>query len=312
MDRQGFMAAFLAVVESLGALAACVLISFLIGAVLTVLLVPRTFEAELTLEPRRERPAPLEEVAQKLEHTGLIGGVQEVDSAGRPGLLLTGLPTAELPHDVLVSTLSDAGYGIGDVSIRPAVDLRRVIEKIGVPYLTLQALVFLLAGGLLARVRLARPSDARVAPPLGSVGLGVLAGLGAFAASLLVAGLLRLVGVEVHEQQWVLDLLGDRRSLFRLIPWLLVIVPVSEEVFFRGYMFRWLMQRAGPVTAFTLSSATFAILHWNVSGFPIYFGVGLILAWVCRRSGSLLAPVAGHVVYNSVVLFVALQASPRI
>jgi len=301
---------FLAVVESLGALAGCVLISFLIGAVLTVLLVPTTFEAELTLEPRRADPAPLEDVAQQLERTGLIGGVETTQADDGPRLLLTGLPSAQLPHDVLVRTLSTAGYGIGDLSIRPAVDQRDVIERIGVAYLTLQALVFVLAGALLIRFRLARRSPAEPTPPLISAGLGVLAGLGAFATSFLVASVLRLVGVDVHEQQWVVELLGDREGLYRLVPWLVLIVPVSEEVFFRGYMFRWLLERAGARTGFTLSAAAFALLHFNPSGFLIYFGVGLILAWVCRRTGGLLAPIAAHVVYNTTVLTVALLSPP--
>jgi len=310
MDRNRATSALLAVIESLLALAGCVLVSFLIGAVLTLLFVPPTFEAELTLEPRRSEPAPLAEVAQNLERTGLVGWVETVDDEGGRRLLLTGLPTAELPHDLLVGALSEAGYGVGDLSIRPSVDLQRVIEKVGVPYLTLQALVFLLVGGLLARFRLVRPSASRVTPPLGSIGLGVLAGLGAFLASLAVAATLKLFGVPVREQEWVLELLQDRHSLLRLVPWIVLIVPVSEEVFFRGYMFRWLSERAGTPLGFAISSVTFAALHWNLSGFPVYLGVGLIFAWVCRRTGGLLAPVAGHVAYNSIVLVVALQTPP--
>jgi len=312
MDRNRAAAALLAVMESLLALAGCVLVSFLIGALLTLLLVPPTFEAELTLVPRRDEPAPLEEVARDLERAEVAGGVETVTDGTGPKLLLTGLPSAELPHELLVRALSEAGYGVGDLSIRPALDLPRVIRAIGVPYLSLQALVFLLVGGLLARFRLAPRPTPRSWPALPAVGLGVVAGLGAFLASLLVASVLKLVGVPVHEQQWVLDLLQDRQSLLRLVPWLVLIVPVSEEVFFRGYMLRWLSERAGTLTGFGLSSAAFALLHGNLSGFLVYFGVGLILAWVCRRSGGLAAPIAAHLAYNSIVLVVALQSPPPV
>ena len=302
--------AFLAVIESLAALAGCALLSGAIGLVLMLVLVPPTFEAELDLVPRRSEPAPLSEIASGIERTGLAVSVETVDDETGRRLLLTGLPTAELPHELLVLVLSESGYGIEDLSVRPAVDLHRVINKIGVPYLTLQALVFILAGGLLMRLRLDRRFEPRVPRPLASAGLGLLAGVGAFLASLLVGGVLKLLGLPVQEQGWVLELLQDRQGLLRLVPWLVLIVPVSEEVFFRGYMFRWLLERAGAPIGFAVSSIMFAVLHWNASGFFIYLGVGLIFAWVCRRTGGLLAPVTGHVVYNSIVMIVALQTPP--
>jgi len=272
-----------------------------------VLLVPPTFEAELKLVPRGSDAEPLEEVARRVERTGLAIGVETIDDESGRRLLLSDLPSAEVPHEVLVRILSKSGYRIDDLSVRPALDLRRVINKIGVPYLTFQALVFLLAGGLLMRFRLIGRPEPRIPGWLASAGLGILAGVGAFLASLVVGQTLKLLGLPVQEQAWVLDLLRDRQSLLRLVPWLVLIVPVSEEVFFRGYMFRWLLERAGAPIGFAVSSIAFAVMHRNAVGFPIYVGVGLVLAWVCRRSGGLLAPIAGHVAYNSIVLVVNLQ-----
>ena len=298
--------AFLAVIESLGALAACVLVSSLIGGALILLFVSPSFDAELKLVPRRGEPATPEEVTRIVERTGLEIDVETIDDESGRRLLLSGLPTAELPNELLVRILSESGYRIDDMSVRPALDLQRVITKIGVPYLTLQALVFLLAGGLLIYFRLDGRPGPRVPGWLASAGLGGLAGVGAFLASVLVAFVLKALGLEVREQEWILQLLQDRQAVLRLVPWLVLIVPVSEEVFFRGYMFRWLSERAGTPTGFAVSSILFAFVHFNLEGFPIYVGVGLIFAWVCRRSGGLLAPSIAHVVYNSIVLAAAL------
>ena len=39
--------------------------------------------------------------------------------------------------------------------------------------------------------------------------------------------------------------LADPEALLKLAPWIVVTMPIAEEVFFRGYLYRFVAQRAG-------------------------------------------------------------------
>jgi len=58
--------------------------------------------------------------------------------------------------------------------------------------------------------------------------------------------------------------------------------------------------------AIVISAAIFAIVHPPASMLPV-FVLGLCTGWAYERSGSLLAPMLVHAMYNGVVL--AYQAS---
>ena len=73
-----------------------------------------------------------------------------------------------------------------------------------------------------------------------------------------------------------------------------------------GYLFRFLNERAGGRIAFPLSAACFSVIHFNWSGLVVYFVVGLLFAWSCRRTATLTAPITAHVVYNGAAFGLAL------
>jgi hypothetical protein len=126
----------------------------------------------------------------------------------------------------------------------------------------------------------------------------------------IVSAGLGALGIPVEEQDWLRDVLADRRTVLLLMPWIVLVGPVAEEVFFRGYAFRFIRQEAGFPTGLLVSSVLFAVIHLNVSGFLVYLVIGSVLAWVHERAASLLAPIAGHVTINAVVVLYSLLASP--
>ncbi len=130
--------------------------------------------------------------------------------------------------------------------------------------------------------------------------------MAAFGCSLLIGLLLHLIGLPPQEQAWLRDLLEDRATILALAPWILLLVPLSEEVFFRAYVFRFVTDRAGLLVGLGISSAMFAVIHLNPSGILIYLVVGLLFAVVYARMKSLAAPVAAHATYNGLVLAAAL------
>jgi hypothetical protein len=78
------------------------------------------------------------------------------------------------------------------------------------------------------------------------------------------------------------------------------MAPIAEEVFFRGFIFAGLRRYLNLPIAGSLSGALFALAHGDPGLILPFAGVGLVLAFVYERSGSLWAPIGVHFVFNSV------------
>ncbi|MDP2181374.1 MAG: CPBP family intramembrane metalloprotease [Actinomycetota bacterium] len=78
-----------------------------------------------------------------------------------------------------------------------------------------------------------------------------------------------------------------------------VIAPVAEEIAYRGVLYPALRNRWGVTAAVALSSAVFALLHFNVVwlGLPIWI-LGMLLARLFERTGSLWPPIVAHALFN--------------
>ncbi|WP_281885968.1 CPBP family intramembrane glutamic endopeptidase [Paenibacillus sp. YYML68] len=74
--------------------------------------------------------------------------------------------------------------------------------------------------------------------------------------------------------------------------------PVIEEVVYRKIIFGSLIRMMSFWPSAILSSIIFALAHFSVKLFLAYAGVGLVLCWVYRKSGSLLPPILVHAALN--------------
>jgi uncharacterized protein len=83
-----------------------------------------------------------------------------------------------------------------------------------------------------------------------------------------------------------------------------VLAPVFEETFFRGFLFQGLEGSMGTLWAALLSGAIFAAVHLEVTQFVPLFAAGVLLAWTFRRTGSIWANIALHMVYNLIPFLV--------
>lgn len=83
---------------------------------------------------------------------------------------------------------------------------------------------------------------------------------------------------------------------------LAVVVPIGEEVFFRGLVYGGLRLRWGVAAGALASAAFFAAVHTQlVHALPI-FALGLVLAIVYERSGSLVPGMVAHGLNNVVAV----------
>ena len=299
---------WLAVVEALGWLLACLFTALAVGGLELVLLAPETHELVFKLytrEPAEIRTDPQGLVA-RIEALGVAETVLHHERRGTTEIVLQGVSDADRARNDVSELLSEAGYLRFDPEQRSSPDPQSLLRDHAALTLGMQAAVLLAFALTLTRLRV-RPAAVR-APPTRSLGLGFAAGLVGFVCALGVSAIQYVLGWSIEEQTWLIELLRNRETLLAVMPFVVVVMPVSEEALFRGYVFRFLAQRAGAATAYVVSAATFSAVHLHLPGIATYFVVGLLFAWVCRRTGSLLAPMAGHVTYNGLALGLSLLA----
>lgn len=71
-----------------------------------------------------------------------------------------------------------------------------------------------------------------------------------------------------------------------------------EELAFRGVIFSALCSALRPRDAAIVSAVLFAILHLSIVSFPHLFVMGVILAWLRIRAGTLYPGMLLHLVHN--------------
>lgn len=81
-----------------------------------------------------------------------------------------------------------------------------------------------------------------------------------------------------------------------------VIGPVLEEIFFRGFCYPILKKRWGKWSGIILSAVFFAGIHHSSFVFWPIFILGIALAFLYEKRGSLIACMSLHVIHNTVFL----------
>jgi membrane protease YdiL (CAAX protease family) len=89
------------------------------------------------------------------------------------------------------------------------------------------------------------------------------------------------------------------------------LAPLVEELAFRGLFYGWLRARLGVAPSCIVSAGAFAVLHGIPTLAPALFVIGLMLAAIYERSGSLWPAIVLHGTFNAVMttlLYTALAA----
>lgn len=147
------------------------------------------------------------------------------------------------------------------------------------------------------------------APGRGWIRPTLIAYLGYVACALVIAALLS------PEQEDITRELGfDEGGFTAVVVGLLVIAmaPVSEEIFFRGFIFSGLRRGMPVVIAAVISAAIWGLFHytgpdsWAVCLQLAIFGV--FLAWLYQRTGSIWPPIGVHA-FNNALAFIVLTST---
>lgn len=84
-----------------------------------------------------------------------------------------------------------------------------------------------------------------------------------------------------------------------------LVAPVAEEFLFRGYFYGVLRQCSGRWWALGISTLVFAGIHGHLPSFAGLALLGLLLAVIYERTGSLWVPIVMHSIFNGASVLVA-------
>ena len=87
-----------------------------------------------------------------------------------------------------------------------------------------------------------------------------------------------------------------------------VIVPIIEEIVFRGLFYKLLRSYFSIVPSMLISSIIFSIVHQNILVSIVLFSLGLILCYSYERNKSIIYPIVIHSLFNLLMLLLILYA----
>ncbi len=119
----------------------------------------------------------------------------------------------------------------------------------------------------------------------------------------------KVCGVELAPQdltQWLQPGTYSLGVRIALMAFILFEAPLLEEPLFRGIMFRGFGSVMPTWAAMAASGFVFAIVHVNAASFLALWYLGVAFAWLYVRTGSLLAPMTAHFLFNALNLMLCL------
>jgi uncharacterized protein len=82
-----------------------------------------------------------------------------------------------------------------------------------------------------------------------------------------------------------------------------IISPIYEEIFYRGFLYRFLRGKFGIAISLFISSFIFMIVHIpTFNTLPVNFVGGLIFAWTYEKSGSIIPAILIHSLFNGIAV----------
>lgn len=82
-----------------------------------------------------------------------------------------------------------------------------------------------------------------------------------------------------------------------------VLGPVMEEIFFRGFLYTAIKREMDTKGAILISGLLFSCLHAHLAGFLPILILGIFLAYLYEKTGSLVPSITVHVSHNLVMVF---------
>lgn len=92
-------------------------------------------------------------------------------------------------------------------------------------------------------------------------------------------------------------------ELFYLFSIKAIIIPIVEELFFRGIIQSKLQKKYLPFVSILIASFIFALCHWSLTRFIRIFLTGLLLGEIFQKYKSIYLSIFSHIIINSIAFF---------
>lgn len=144
---------------------------------------------------------------------------------------------------------------------------------------------------------------------LGGIWVPALCVIGAYLGVGLYVVVVKAIGVGILEPTSTVPGAIVRDNFALAVGWVVAVIaaPVSEELFFRGFVFGGLL-RWGYWPAAAVSALGFSLAHFDPGSVIPFFCIGLVMAWLYWRRGSLWDSITFHFLFNF-ISFALLMAS---
>jgi len=137
----------------------------------------------------------------------------------------------------------------------------------------------------------------------GDIGAGILTALVGLAAAQVITQIVisiteTTIGHPIRQPKQLPPGLHGAGQLTAAAIAVILVAPFAEELFFRGFLYQAFRRWRGVTQAILLSAAVFALSH----GAPLLivgiFPLGIVLAYMFERKGSLVVTITAHMTYN--------------
>jgi CAAX protease family protein len=105
------------------------------------------------------------------------------------------------------------------------------------------------------------------------------------------------------ETDFIMDAFLDSSFPILLVIAVVIMAPLFEELFFRGFLYAgWSQSRLGVNATIVLTSVLWSVQHVQYSWYGILqiFVMGIVLGWLRKKTGSIYPPLLMHAVWNMV------------
>ncbi|NQT32183.1 MAG: CPBP family intramembrane metalloprotease [Candidatus Omnitrophica bacterium] len=115
----------------------------------------------------------------------------------------------------------------------------------------------------------------------------------------------KLIGYEPPVQPIVQVFMEEKTTsvLWLSVLFAAIFGPIAEEIFFRGFMYSAIKKKFGIFGAMLITSALFSLLHTHIVGFFSIMVLGMLLAYLYEKTGSLVSSITVHIIHNVGMVF---------
>ncbi len=141
---------------------------------------------------------------------------------------------------------------------------------------------------------------------LGEIGkYGLISSAVLFFSTMVISTLIFAMFPVQGEPQDILNIFGEAGNKWEMVAVFIsaaVLAPISEELYFRGFLYKALRNKYSEGVGIAIASVIFASVHFDLYRFVPFFTAGIILNHIYEKYENILIPMIAHSVWNGIMV----------